>query len=125
MSYTAANHWVFDGNDVSGTLDSVSVAGVLVAQIVLSGATFESTQVTRSDLGWEVRAITEQEHDGSSTHLLVVLPRVNIENDPVDFTAYAVLYTTRGNVAGDRYVHGALESYDVRTLTGTAKLVTS
>jgi hypothetical protein len=125
MSYTAANHWVFEGDDISGTLDSVSIAGVLAAQIVLSGATFESTAVTRSDLGWEIRAITEQVHDGNSTHLLVVVPRVNIENDPVDFTAYAVLFTTRGNVAGDRYVHGALESYDVRTLSGTAKLVSS
>lgn len=125
MSYTAANHWVFDGDGISGSLDSASVAGVLVAQIVLSGATFESTEVTRSDLGYEIRAITEQVHDGNSTHLLVVVPRVNIENEPVEFTGYAVLFTTRGNVAGDRYVRGALESYDVRALTGTASLVNS
>lgn len=125
MTYTAANHWVFEGDDVSGTLDSASVAGVLVAQIVLSGATFESTAVTRSDLGWEIRALTEPIHDGNSTHLLVVIPRVNVENEPVQFTGYAVLFTSRGNVAGDRYVHGALESYDVRTLSGTASLVSS
>lgn len=125
MSYTAANHWIFDGGDISGSLDSASVAGVLVAQIVLSGATFESTAVTRSDLGYEIRAITEKSNDDSSTHLLVVVPRVNIENEPVSFGSYAVLFTTRGNVAGDRYVHGALESYDVRTLSGTASLVTS
>ncbi|WP_072807112.1 hypothetical protein [Rhodococcoides yunnanense] len=125
MPFTAANHWTFEGDGISGTLDSATVAGVLAAQIDLSGATLESTAVTRSDLGYEVRAIVEQAHDGNSTHLLLVLPRVNIENTPVDFGAYAVLFTSRGNVAGDRYVHGALESYDVRTLTGTASLVNS
>lgn len=125
MPFTAANHFTFDGDDISGTLDSGAVAGVLVAQIVLSGVTLESTAVTRSDLGWEIRAIVEQVHDGNSTHLLAVVPRVNIENEPVAFSSFAVLFTSRGNVAGDRYVHGALESYDVRSLSGTASLTNS
>ncbi|SNT49764.1 hypothetical protein [Rhodococcoides kyotonense] len=125
MSYTAANHYVFEGDELTGTFDTNSLAGVAAAQFVLNGVTLESTEATRTDLGYEIRAIVERVHDGTSTHLLAVVPRVNIENDPVTFGAYAVLFTSRGNIAGDRYVHGALESYDVRTLNGTASLVDS
>lgn len=123
MSYTAANHYVFEGDELTGSFDTNRLSGVAAAQLVLSGATLESTEVTRTDLGYEIRTIVEQVHDGNSTHLLAVVPRVNVENEPVHFSSYAVLFTRRGNIAGDRFVHGALESYDVRALSGTASLV--
>jgi hypothetical protein len=125
MSYTAANHYVFEGDELTGSFDTNGLSGIPAAQFVLNGATLESTEVTRTDLGYEIRAIVEQVYDGNSTHLLTVVPRVNIENEAVTFSSYAVLFTRRGNIAGDRYVHGALESYDVRALNGTASLVNS
>ncbi|KAA0924418.1 hypothetical protein O4160_16545 [Rhodococcus sp. IEGM 1401] len=120
MPFTAANHYDFTGDDITGTLDAHRSAGVWAAQLVLSGQTLESTDVTRSDLGFEVRTVVENLSDGNRTHLLVVLPRVTIDSDdgqPATFTSYAVLYTVHG---GSTEVHGAAESYDVRLLRGTA-----
>ncbi|MDV6232757.1 hypothetical protein AB0362_18335 [Rhodococcus sp. NPDC079359] len=120
MPFTAANHYDFTGDDITGTLDAHRSAGVWAAQLVLSGQTLESTDVTRSDLGFEVRTVVENLSDGNRTHLLVVLPRVTIDSDdgqPATFTSYAVLYTVHG---GSTEVHGAAESYDVRLLSGTA-----
>lgn len=123
MPFTAANHYDFTGDDITGTLDAHRSAGVWAAQLVLSGQTLESTDVTRSDLGFEVRTVVENLSDGNRTHLLVVLPRATIDPDdgqPVTFTSYAVLYTVHG---GSTEVHGAVEAYDVRLLSGTASLV--
>ncbi|MDV7989964.1 hypothetical protein [Rhodococcus sp. IEGM 1374] len=123
MPFTAANHYGFTGDDITGTVDAHRSAGVWAAQLVLSGQTLESTDVTRSDLGFEVRTVVENLSDGNRTHLLVVLPRVTIDSDdgqPVTFTSYAVLYTVHG---GSTEVHGAAESYDVRLIDGTASHV--
>ncbi|WP_143545202.1 hypothetical protein [Rhodococcus sp. 05-2255-2A2] len=123
MPFTAANHYDFTGDDITGTVDAHRSAGVWAAQLVLSGQTFESTDVTRSDLGFEIRTVVDNLSDGNRTHLLVVLPRVSVDSDdnqPVTFTSYAVLYTVHG---GSTEVHGAAESYDVRLLSGTASLV--
>jgi len=144
MPFTAANHYDFTGDDITGTVDAHRSAGVWAAQLVLSGQTLESTDVTRSDLGFEVRTVVENLSDGNRTHLLVVLPRVTIDSDDsqvsgrsagstpqvsgrsagstpaVTFTSYAVLYTVHG---GSTAVHGAAESYDVRQLSGTASHV--
>lgn len=133
MPFTAANHYAFTGDDIIGTVDAHRSAGVWAAQLVLSGQTLESTDVTRSDLGFEVRTVVENLSDGNRTHLLVVLPRVTLDSDDsqvsgrsagstpaVTFTSYAVLYTVHG---GSTEVHGAAESYDVRLLSGTASLV--
>ncbi|AJW41420.1 hypothetical protein NY08_3410 [Rhodococcus sp. B7740] len=123
MPFTAANHYDFTGDDITGTVDAHRSAGVWAAQLVLSGQTFESTDVTRSDLGFEIRTVVDNLSDGNRTHLLVVLPRVAVDSDdnqPVTFTSYAVLYTVHG---GSTEVHGAAESYDVRLLSGTASLV--
>ena len=123
MPFTAANHYDFRGDDITGTVDAHRSAGVWAAQLVLSGETLESTDVTRSDLGFEVRTAVHTLSDGNRTHLLVVLPRVNIDTDDsqdVTFTSYAVLYTVHG---GSSERHGAAESYDVRLLNGTASLV--
>lgn len=123
MPFTAANHYDFTGDDITGTVDAHRSAGVWAAQLVLSGQTFESTDVTRSDLGFEIRTVVDNLSDGNRTHLLVVLPRVTVDSDdnqPVTFTSYAVLYTVHG---GSTEVHGAAESYDVRLLSGTASLV--
>lgn len=123
MPFTAANHYDFTGDDITGTVDAHRSAGVWAAQLVLSGQTFESTDVTRSDLGFDIRTVVDNLSDGNRTHLLVVLPRVTIDSDdnqPVTFTSYAVLYTVHG---GSTEVHGAAESYDVRLLSGTASLV--
>lgn len=123
MPFTAANHYDFTGDDITGTVDAHRSAGVWAAQLVLSGQTLESTDVTRSDLGFEIRTVVDNLSDGNRTHLLVVLPRVTIDSDdnqPVTFTSYAVLYTVHG---GSTEVHGAAESYDVRLLSGTASLV--
>ena len=144
MPFTAANHYDFTGDDITGTVDAHRSAGVWAAQLVLSGQTLESTDVTRSDLGFEVRTVVENLSDGNRTHLLVVLPRVTIDSDDsqvsgrsagstpqvsgrsagstpaVTFTSYAVLYTVHG---GSTEVHGAAESYDVRQLSGTASHV--
>jgi hypothetical protein len=114
MPFTAANHYDFSGDDLAGTVDAHRSAGV---------ETLESTDVTRSDLGFEVRTVVETLSDGNRTHLLVVLPRVNIDTDDgqgVTFTSYAVLYTVHG---GTTEQHGTTESYDVRLLTGSASLV--
>ncbi|KQU56246.1 hypothetical protein ASG84_21060 [Rhodococcus sp. Leaf278] len=123
MPFTAANHYDFSGDDMAGTVDAHRSAGVWAAQLVLSGETLESTDVTRSDLGFEVRTLVQTLSDGNRTHLLVVLPRVTIDADDsqsVTFTSYAVLYTVHG---GSSEQHGVAESYDVRLLSGTASLV--
>ncbi|MGV8871536.1 MAG: hypothetical protein ACOH2Q_03335 [Rhodococcus sp. (in: high G+C Gram-positive bacteria)] len=123
MPFTAANHYDFSGDDITGTVDAHRSAGVWAAQLVLSGETLESTDVTRSDLGFEVRTVVKTLSDGNRTHLLVVLPRVNIDDtdsQPATFTSYAVLYTVHG---GSTEQHGAAESYDVHLLDGTASIV--
>ncbi|OZD07296.1 hypothetical protein CH275_09170 [Rhodococcus sp. 06-235-1A] len=123
MAFTAANHYDFSGDDITGTVDAHRSAGVWAAQLVLSGETLESTDVTRSDLGFEVRTVVKTLSDGDRTHLLVVLPRVTIDNgdtQPATFTSYAVLYTVHD---GSTDQHGVAESYDMRALSGTASLV--
>ncbi|WP_415971349.1 hypothetical protein [Rhodococcus sp. 077-4] len=123
MPFTAANHYDFSGDDLTGTVDAHRSAGVWAAQLVLSGQTLESTDVTRSDLGFEVRTVVDNLSDGNRTHLLVVLPRVNIDpadGQPTTFTSYAVLYTVHED-SGE--AHGVIESYDVRSLSGIASVV--
>jgi hypothetical protein len=124
-AFEEADHFVFSGEGISGVADTTSLTGKPTGSIEVDGATADELVLEHAPEGWIARAHLSRVPDGPSRSVTLVLPRVNLHEDTVEFTAFAVVVTTRSRIGGPRFVKGALQRYDVRPITGTASLVAS
>jgi hypothetical protein len=122
MNLVAANHYELEGT-VSGTVDTSSFGGGPAVSVQVFGTVVQDAQLRESDNGLEVTGFLSARPDLDSQQLLLVLPRVNIEQDAVVFSGVALVVTTRTSIAGTRLVNGAVQSYEIHPVAGRASVV--
>lgn len=119
----AANHLVFEGNGVSGVLDTTSIRGTPTGAVTVDGASAAEVTVARDPLGWRLSGSLAMVPDLSRTSVTVLVPEVNVTGEPESFIGVAIVSTARTGFAGPAFVNGSLNQYDVRQLTGSASAV--
>ncbi|MBB3606637.1 hypothetical protein FHT40_006328 [Mycolicibacterium sp. BK556] len=124
MNTRAANHYVLVGS-IDGIVDVSGVGGTPVVDIRIDGNSVTNAELRNSDDGIEVTALIEQVADLHSTHLRLILPRVNAGVDAAVFAAVGLVTTELTSVGGPQLVEGPLHLYDVRPVAGTADAVAS
>jgi hypothetical protein len=74
-------------------------------------------------IGTAASVVLEVVHDGPTTTLTLLLPSVNFLGDSSEasVTAVAVFTVARSSIGGPALVDGAVQSYEVELLTGTAR----
>jgi hypothetical protein len=122
----SANHYVFDGRGMTGTVDTTSIAGTPVASVTVDGVDATNVGVQHAPgLGVMVRGDLSAIADGPSRAVTVVVPEVNVSAEPEPFWGLAVIVTTQSSIGGPALVQGAIQSYDPREVSGTASAVMS
>ncbi|MDQ3457309.1 MAG: hypothetical protein M3513_18015 [Actinomycetota bacterium] len=120
-----ANHYEFTGDALSGTVDLAGITGQPVVNLQFDQWSITEANVDTGELGIVVSARLDFVPDKESSRLHLVLPATNIADEAVPVEGFAVLVTTRSSIAGPGLVEGPLQSYAVRSVSGTASLVAS
>lgn len=120
-----ANRYEFTGGAVSGTVDLAGITGQPVVHLQFDQWSITDADVKMGELGVVVTARLDFVPDKESTRLHLVLPEANVGDEAVAVEGFAVLVTTRSSIAGPGLVEGPLQSYAVRSVSGTASLVAS
>jgi hypothetical protein len=128
-----ANHFVLkEGIRLEITYDETSLDGQpQLTYRVFQGPptrTFRGDQIrtTESEIGTQVTVTLQAVADGDSSLLTLLLPTVNLEGTSEQICeTFAIFTTVRGSIAGPNLVTGAVQSYNVVKLEGTAQFVTS
>lgn len=121
--FTAANHYEITGAGITGTVDLAGFTGQPVAAIEVDGQSLAEPSVGTDEAGVQVKATVQEVDDGDTVRLQLVLPEVNISDEPVAVAGFAVLLTQRSSIAGPSLVKGPLKLYDLRPIAATASAV--
>jgi hypothetical protein len=125
-SAQSANHYVFEGRGVTGTVDTTSIAGTPVASMSVDGVDATGVEVQPAPgPGGMVRGELGGIADGPSRAVNVVVPEVDLLAGTEPFFGLAVIVTTRSSMGGPALVSGAIQLYEPREITGTASSVAS
>jgi hypothetical protein len=123
---TEANHFTFEGNEISGSLDTSTITGGTQASIRVDGTDVNDVTIERTSRGFEVSGIVSQIPDDRTISVTVFVPAVNIDqNRAAIFAGVALVTTARQSFGGPGLVVGAIHSYDVRPVAGQASTVQS
>ncbi len=121
-----ANRFVFEGQGVSGSVDTASITGQPLASVTVEGVEGSDTVVERWRLGWTATAHLDGRPDAFTRSVTVVVPRVNVDGrDGEAFEGLAIVVRRRTSIGGPGLVQGPIETYDVRAINGTASSVRS
>jgi hypothetical protein len=87
--------------------------------------TFRGEEIRQQDseIGQLVTVTLEQVPDLRTETLTLILPAINLENTGTLFQTHAIITTHRTSVGGPNLVKGALQTYRIKTLRGTARIV--
>lgn len=121
-----ANRFVFEGENISGSVDTTSIAGAPIAAITVDDIQTHELTVERGRLGWTAAASVDSRPDLYTRAVTVVLPNVNVAAGTSEgFEGLVIVVRQRTSIGGSGLVKGPIESYEVRTVTGTASSVQS
>ncbi len=124
--FVEANRFVFGGKDILGSVDTTSITGGPIASITVDDILTHEPAVERGWLGWTVTADVDSRPDLYSRAVTVVLPNVNVDAGASEgFDGLMIVVRRRTSIGGSGLVKGPIESYEVRTVTGTASSVQS
>ena len=124
--FVEANRFVFEGKDISGSVDTTSIAGGPIAAITVDDIQTHEPTIERGWLGWTVNAAVDIRPDLYSRAVTVVLPNVNVAAGASEgFDGLVIVVRRRTSIGGSGLVKGPIESYEVRTVTGTGSIVQS
>jgi hypothetical protein len=123
MSLEPANHFVINGNGISGIVDTAGMTGQPVVSLSLHGQPLEALSLENSSFGLVASATVEAIPDSHTVLLHVVIPVVNVEAEPVQFASLAVMVNTRTSIGGQGLVQGAIQQYEFRPISGVASAV--
>ena len=125
MNNRPANHYVMVDGGIEGTIDTSSLSGRPSVDLRIGGRPLSEPELCDSEHGIEVTALVDQVPDSHTVHLRLVVPRVNVQEEPRPFVGLALLTTARTSIGGPALVDGALHRYEVRPVGGTAEAVDS
>ena len=126
-----ANHYELEG-DYDGshvTYDTTSISGEPLLSykgggfdVSARGGQIRTQEVEAGTLvSIELKAVP----DAETVSLSLLLPRVNLGDGPAEIEAVAIVTTAKTSIGGPGLLTGALDSYEVEKLHGTASQVQS
>jgi hypothetical protein len=88
--------------------------------------TFQGEEIRQidSEIGQQVTVTLEQVPDLRTETLTLILPAINVEGTGTLFQANAIITTHRTSIGGPGLVKGVLQTYRVKPLRGTARILT-
>lgn len=122
------NQFVLTGRDTQLTYSTSSFIGQpqLSFQHRQTSHSFSGAEIRcqETEIGKLVSVTLEQIPDLRTVTLTLLLPAINLGNTTeVHFRTRAILTTARTSIGGPRLVVGALQTYRVLSLQGTASIV--
>jgi hypothetical protein len=124
MATSEANHYVLEGGGVTGTVDTTSFGGAPQLNVEVDGTSLQDPTLEETARGLEVTGVLSVIPDDRTVSATVFLPRVNIGDAPsVAFSGIALVTTALQSFGGPNLVSGAVHSYAVRPVAGTAQSV--
>jgi len=119
-----ANHFEVSGKGISGVIDTVGLDGEPAVSLHVDGHSIDDAALEVSgEFGIEVMAFIEAAPDHHVTHLQMLLPEVNVDDEPVTFAGVAIIATGLTTIGGPALVRGTLNQYEVRPVAGTASAI--
>jgi hypothetical protein len=122
LDNVAANRYLLEGV-VAGTVDTSGLAGTPQVSVQVYGDEVQRAQLRESVAGLEITGLLGERPDLDSTQLLLLLPRVNISDDPVAFAGVAIVVTGLTSIGGPGLVNGVVQSYEIHPVVGRASVV--
>jgi hypothetical protein len=120
-----ANHYVFEGNGISGVVDTASLDGRPTASVTVDGSGVNDFTIEHGKLGWSATAGLGGQPDRYTRSVTLLMPGVRSDGGAEAFEGLAILVTRRTGLDGGRSIKGPIESYEVRTIGGRASVVHS
>ena len=125
---TVPNLYELQGGKVRITYSTSSISGQPQFDFRQARKTlhFSGTelQTTKTLIGTLVTVTIEQTPDLKSVTFSLLLPDVNLQQSgKVNIKAIGIFTTTKTSIAGPKLVKGALQTYKVESLSGTAKAI--
>lgn len=123
-----ANRFIMKGKDLNITYETTSISGQpqLIYKSSKADVTFGAKDIRQSstEIGQEVTVtIGKPTPDLGRLTLTLLLPPINLEGKETSFEAIATHTTHLDSFVGPQLVKGALKTYDVEKLAGTASKV--
>jgi len=127
---SVANLYELQGDKVLVTYSTTNIAGqpLFTLQLGRKTLTFKKSEIktTKSPVGTLVTVLTETVPDLRTVTFTLVLPDINLQQSTkVNTRAIGIVTTSKTSIGGPTLVKGAVQSYKVVTLSGTAKIVQS
>jgi hypothetical protein len=87
--------------------------------------TFQGDEIRQleSEIGQQVTVIIEQIPDLRTVTFTLLLPTINLDEPETRFRTIGIIATHRTSIGGPDLVKGALQTYRLKELRGTAQLV--
>jgi hypothetical protein len=128
-SITAPNLFELHGDRITVTYSTTSITGkpLLTLQRGRKTLNFSGTEIRAQELpiGTLITVTIETVPDLKTVVFSLLLPGVNLEQSTkVNIKAIGIFTTTKTSIGGPKTVKGALQTYKVVPLSGTAKSVT-
>lgn len=120
----APNLYELSGDDVTLSYSTTSINGL--PRLTFGDRQFvgEEIRTRATDLGTEVTVTLDEVPDQQTVTLTLLVPVVNLpDSAQADLDTVAVETTTRTSIGGPRLVTGAVQTYGVLALRGTARIV--
>lgn len=123
MAYEAANHYEAAGAGIRLVVDTTGFGGKPVVSLDVDGRPVEGAMLSQTSQGLTVEGVVDEVPDRDTTLVRVLLPRVNVAGEPLTFSGFVTLTTSRTSIGGPGLVLGAVQLYDLRPIAGTASVV--
>lgn len=85
--------------------------------------TGDKIRTQQTEIGTMVTVTLESIPDLRVTTLTLLVPKINLDSSTTEFKTIAIQTTSKTTIAGEKLVKGAVESYEVINLKGTAKSI--
>jgi hypothetical protein len=121
------NHFVITGIGIEITYSTSSLDGLPLLTYKDRQRTlmFQGDEIHQIDteIGQQVTVIIEQISDLRTVTFTLLLPTINLDQPETRFRTIAIIATHRTSIGGPDLVKGALQTYRLKELRGTAQWV--
>jgi len=132
--YNEPNQFVLNGvghtyKDVHIVYSTTSITGKPIFNYEDSKGTYSFTgdeiRTQKTEIGTMVTVTLESVPDLHVITLTLLMPAINLDGSARDFKTIAIRTTSKTTIAGESLVKGAVQSYEMIDLKGTANSVMS
>lgn len=120
-----ANHFTFAGDGIEGGLDTTSITGAPLGSITIDGQEGSGFEFSTAPEGLVARFHLSKIADGPGTTAMVLLPDTYVGGDSAAIEGLVIVTTSADSIGGPSLLHGPVQRYAVRTVSGTASIVQS